>query len=254
MGWFSKKPNTGLVLSGGAVRGFAHLGAIKALEEFKKPIDIISGTSAGALAGAFYLDGFSTHEILDIFTGKKLYELMSLSVPRSGFFRTDGLKKLMKKYLKAKNIEDLNKPMIIAATNFASGKIEYFEKGVLIDCLLASAGIPILFEVIKIDSVPYFDGGVIDNFPVEPLKNRCKNLIGVHVNPIGRYDSVKNPFQVAERAFHLAVASEVDRKRKLFDLFIEPHELINYGMFELKKAEKIYNIGYECVKNMLDKQ
>lgn len=253
MGIFGKKTVTGLALSGGAVRGFAHLGVLKALDEHKVAIDRVAGTSAGSLAGTFYLDGFDPDEILDIFTAKKLYELLFLSVPRSGLLRTDGLKKLLKKYLKAKKLEDLDKPMIITATDFAEGKVKYFEKGPLIDILLASTGIPVLFEVIKIDSQAYIDGGVMDNLPVEPLRKKCDKIIGVHVNPLGKKTKVNSPMQVAERAFHLAIASEIERKKEIIDVFIEPEKLIKFGMFDMKKAEEIFKIGYEEADKVLKK-
>ncbi len=251
MGLFSKKERIGLALSGGAVRGFAHLGALQALDEAKVHVDIIAGTSAGSLVGAFYLDGYSPKEILEIFTAKKLYELLFLSLPKSGLLRTDGLKKLLKKHLKATKIEDLDRPMIITATDFSSGKVKYFSKGPLRESLLASAGIPVLFEVITIDSSPFIDGGVMDNLPVDPLRDKCKKLIAVHVNPIGKVDKIKGPMQVAERAFHLAIASEIQRKKELADLFIEPEDLAGFGMFDLKQAEKIYKIGYDAARHKL---
>ena len=156
----------------------------------------------------------------------------------------------MKKYIKAKKLENLKSPLIVAATNFKQGKIEYFDKGPLIEILLASAGIPFLFEVAKVDEVPYIDGGVMDNLPLEPLKNKCNKLIGVHVNPIGESESPKSPMHVAERAFNLAIASEIERKRRSFDWFIEPEQLKRFGMFDLKKANEIYNIGYNCAKEI----
>ena len=76
-----------------AVRGIAHLGVLQALIEKNIDIDIISGASAGALAGAFFSEGYSPYEILDIFSKKKLIELIRIAIPRSGLFKTDGLKK-----------------------------------------------------------------------------------------------------------------------------------------------------------------
>lgn len=243
---FSRKYRTGLVLSGGAARGIAHLGVLEALTENNIPIDIISGVSAGSIVGALFLDGYHPHEILEIFANQKIYKMIRISVPRSGFFKIDGLKKILKKYLKAKNIEDLEKPLVIALTNYQEAKVEYFSEGPLIELILASSSIPVLFEAKLINKVPYIDGGVMDNLPVDPLLNRCKKIIGVHVNPLGESKSLKNPWQIAERSFHMAVASEIRRKQEQLDVFIEPQELTNYGMLELRKAKKIYNVGYEA--------
>jgi NTE family protein len=248
---FSKKYKTGLVLSGGAVRGIAHLGVLQAIEEKKIAIDIISGTSAGALAGAFFADGYHGNEILEIFIKRKIFEIMHISVQRSGIFKVDGLKKILHSELKARNIEDLQIPLVIAATNFCEGRIEYFEKGLLVDTLIASASIPILFKVASLNQELYIDGGIMDNLPLKPIREKCTIIIAVHANPIGRHEKVKSVIQVAERAFHLAIASEVNSKKNLADIFIEPQELKKFGLLELRKAREIYQIGYEAAMSVL---
>ncbi len=249
---FNKRYKTGLALSGGGARGIAHLGILQAMEERKIKINIISGTSAGALAGAFYADGFHPLEILDFFSNRKLYEFMRISFPRSGFFKSDALRKILEKNLRSKYIEDLNIPLIVAATNFQKGKIEYFSKGLLVDLLLASSGIPLLFETTQIDHIPYIDGGIMDNLPLAPLKKICRKTIAAHVNPIGHHEKIRNPVQVMERSFHLAVASEINKKKKEADVFIEPEGLKKYGLLDLRKVKEIYAIGYETARKQLN--
>jgi NTE family protein len=249
---FNRKYPNGLVLSGGAARGIAHLGVIEAMLEKNIEISIISGVSAGSIAGAFFLDGYHPREIFDFFANKKLYKLIRISFPKSGFFKIEGLRKILKTNLRTKNIEDLDKPLIIAATNYQKAKIEYFDKGPLIDIVLASSSIPVLFESQRINEFTYIDGGIMDNLPVHPLLNRCKKIIGVHVNPIGDVKPPANPWQVAERSFHMAVASEIHRKQEQLDIFIEPAELMKFGLLDLRKAEEIYKIGYNAGINALN--
>jgi NTE family protein len=243
---FTSKYRTGLVLSGGAARGIAHLGVLEALMEKNIKIDIISGVSAGSIAGALFLDGHHPREILEIFANQRIYKLIRISVPRSGFFKIDGLKKILKTNLKAKNIEDLERPLFIAVTNYQKARVEYFNEGPLVDLVLASSSIPVLFETKYINKIPYIDGGIMDNLPVDPILDHCKKIIGVHVNPIGEINASSSPWQVAERSFHMAVASEIRRKQELLDLFIEPNELTKFGLLELRRAEKIYKIGYDA--------
>lgn len=240
-----KEYKYGLVLSGGAARGFAHIGVLKALHEKKIYPEIISGTSAGAIVGAFYADGFEPEEILEIFNHKKLLDLFRATFPRHGFFRINGLQNLLKENLRSKNFEDLKKKLVVCATNIYEGKPEYFYKGNLIDAVIASASIPVLFEIKKIGKIAYIDGGIMDNLPLEPIKNSCKKLIGVHVNPLGKISQVKGMSGVAERAFHLAVASALESKKLQFDIFIEPPLLKKFGILDLKKKEEIFRIGYE---------
>ena len=252
MKFFQRKLRTGLVLSGGAIRGIAHLGVLQALIDRNIRIDIISGASAGALAGAFFSEGFSPAEILEIFSKKKLFDLVRISIPRSGLFKVEGLKKILRNYLKTPNLEDLPIPLIVSATNFSEGNAEYFESGSLIDILIASSSIPILFELTKINGVSYTDGGVTDNLPIEPIRDRCRNIIACHVNPLGEFEAHKNPIQVIERTFHLAIASEINRKKELVDLFIEPAELSSFGLLEFRKSKKIFEIGYKTAQKALD--
>lgn len=250
-GVFSKY-KIGLVLSGGGARGLAHLGVLKALDERRIKVDIILATSAGALAAAFYADGYAPEEILELFSKKKIFELIHIRIPRMGLLKADGIKNILNNNLRTKNIEDLKIPVIIAVTNFLEGKIEYRSKGNLVNALVASSSIPFLFEVAEIDQIPYIDGGVMDNLPINPIRNKCKKCIAVHVNPVGRQENIKGLFQIAERAFHLALNSEIVYKKLEVDLFVEPHELTNYGFLDIKKAKEIFNIGYEEAIRQID--
>jgi NTE family protein len=101
-----------------------------------------------------------------------------------------------------------------------------------------------LFEVAEIDKIPYIDGGIMDNLPVSPIRQNCRRCIAVHVNPIDRQEKVKNLWQVAERAFHLALSSEINIKKSQVDSFIEPPGLMKYGILDVKKAQEIFNVGY----------
>lgn len=240
----STKYTTALVLSGGGVRGISHLGVIKALEEKKIKISCLSGSSAGALAGAFYSAGHSPEEILKIFSSRRIYELIRFSIPKTGLFNINGLQKTLEKYIPQQNIEDLPIPLTIAVTNFLEGKLEYLSEGPLVQSLLASSSIPTLFNVTRIKGVPYIDGGVMDNMPVEPLLNKADQIIASYCNPVGKIERVKSAL-IADRAFHLAIRSDILRKAELVDLFIEPRSLDSYSMFALHKARELFKIGYE---------
>jgi len=249
-----KKFDTGLILSGGAVRGFAHLGAIQALHEHDVKPDIVAGSSAGSIAGAFYADGYEPEEILKILTGKKMSDYFRVTVPKTGFLQVRGLRKLLEDNLRTKKIEDLKLPLVICATELLSGKAEYFREGDLIDYIIASCSIPILFETKNIGKKIYVDGGILDNLPVFPLQKECKKLIGIHVNPLGKLDEIRNVRHIAERSFHLAVGSEINRKKKLFDIYIEPEKLNGYPLMDMKKAKEIYSIGYDKANEVLEKK
>ena len=241
-----KDYNTGIVLSGGAVRGFAHLGVIKALHEVEMIPDVISGVSAGSIVGAFYSDGYEPEEILEIFESTNFYNLIGILYRSSGFFDIRGLKKLLKKNLKAKTFDDLKKPLFIAATNLITGRVEYFSQGSIVDKVLASSSIPVVFKPQKINGIAYVDGGLINNLPLAPIKDKCKKIIGVNVNPLEKDPKLKGIRDVAIRSFHISIAKSVHEKKEIFDIYIEPEELKNYGYFNIKKGQELYNIGYEA--------
>ncbi|HKL08618.1 MAG TPA: patatin-like phospholipase family protein [Bacteroidales bacterium] len=249
----SLKYDIGIALSGGGVRGFAHLGVLKALNEKGIYPEIISGTSAGALAGIFYADGYSPEESFEIFYHNSLFHFTQLSIPNKGLLSMEKVSKILKKTIRAKTFEELEIPLYVAAANLNDGEIEYFYQGSIIDKVIASASIPVLFKPQIIDGNTFVDGGVFDNLPLEPIKDQCKKLIGSHVNPTGKEKNLDSIFRIGERAFHLTVDTISKEKKALCDLFIEAAGLCNYGMFSLDKGREIFETGYSVTKETLKK-
>jgi len=249
----SLKYDIGIALSGGGVRGFAHLGVLKALNEKGIYPEIISGTSAGALAGIFYADGYSPEESFEIFYHNSLFHFTQLSIPNKGLLSMEKVSKILKKTIRAKTFEELEIPLYVAAANLNDGEIEYFYQGSIIDKVIASASIPVLFKPQIIDGNTFVDGGVFDNLPLEPIKDQCKKLIGSHVNPTGKEKNLDSIFRIGERAFHLTVDTISKEKKALCNLFIEAAGLCNYGMFSLDKGREIFETGYKVTKKNLEK-
>ncbi len=248
-----RKYKTGLILSGGGAKGFAHAGVLKALEEAAIYPDIISCVSAGAIVGAFYADGYKPDEMFEIFNQESsFFNYVKVIVPKTGLFRAKGLNENISKHLKAEKIEDLKIPLIIAATNLNKGEIVYFNKGTLIDKILASAAIPVLFDPVIINGDAYVDGGVLDNFPVSPILKECETLIGVSLNPVQEEDDFSNLFKIAERSFRLSASSEIPKKKSICDLVIEPEELAEFGMLDVSKGQEMFELGYRVTKEKLD--
>jgi len=242
---------TGLVLSGGGARGFAHLGVIKALNEAGIFPDVISGTSAGAIAGVLYADGYTPEQILKLFnTGSRL-DFMRPTLPREGLLQISGVMKILKATLHATTFEELKIPLFVSATDINNGKSVYFSQGELVEPVIASASIPVLFQPVIIDNVYYVDGGVLDNLPLRPLENKCRYLIGSFVNPVGYIEKISGLINIAERAFMLSMSKEIIEKAKKFDLFIAPPELRKYGILDPEKAEELFSLGYKVTREKL---
>jgi NTE family protein len=247
-----KKYKTGFVLSGGGARGFAHLGFIQALNEAGIIPDVISGTSAGALVGVLYSDGYTPHEILKLLnTGSRL-DFMRPTLPREGLLQISGINKILKLSLRASRFDQLKIPLFVTATDINNGKAVYFSEGDLIDRVIASMSIPILFQPVVIDNVQYLDGGIVDNLPVHPVDGNCHNLIGSFVNPVGNVEKLSGLINIAERTFMLSMTKEVTEKANKFSLLVAPPELQNYGILDQEKAEELFSLGYKATKEKLN--
>jgi NTE family protein len=246
-----KKYAVGLVLSGGGARGFAHAGVIKALNEYGIFPDVISGVSAGAMAGALYADGHTPDEMMKIFSETKFYKYIEFSIPRQNLLKMTKLTKLIAENLRAKKIEELKIPFYVAATNLNDGKCEYFSKGELLKIVIASSTVPVLFPPMLISGKTYVDGGVLNNLPIEPIEKKCEMIIGINVNPIGYQDEFKNLMSIAERSFQLCFAATLPRKTQKFDIYIEPAGLEKYKLLDISKNKEIFHLGYDAGKKMI---
>ncbi len=240
----------GIALSGGGVRGFAHLGVLKALEEKGIKPDIISGASAGAIAGAFIAAGNSPQDVFEFIKNRKIIDFVQVKMPKTGLLNLDRLRKNLAEHIKADDLQDLEIPFIVAASDIINGKIKYFDSGPLVKIVQASASIPVLFAPVEIDGMLYSDGGLFDNLPVEPLRDSCKKVIAINVSPINKTEKLKNLIQIAARTFHLSVSSTIQGIEEKCDLFIEPPDLDRFEILDASKADDIFKVGYEYCKGM----
>ncbi len=246
--------NFGLVLSGGGAKGFAHLGVLKAIEEKGLKPDIIAGVSSGALMGVLYADGKSIDEILRFFEKSSLFDSLSPVIPKMGFVNPYKFKRQLRSFLTAKSFEELQIPFVVNATNITDGKMTVFRTGNnLVEAVIGSSSIPILFSPQEIEGKQYVDGGVFCNMPVSTIRDECKYIIGVHVNPIGEVSRANSILEIAERVLHYAIQSSTINEKKMCDLVIDVNEVRKYRMFDLDKKDEIVNYGYQKAKEMLDK-
>jgi len=245
----------GLVLSGGGVRGIAHLGVLKALEEKGIRPSEIAGTSAGAIVGAMYAHGYSPDEILHIILKTKFFHAFRPSLSFTGLLRMEALEKILHEYLPV-DFGSLKIPLTIGTTNLKQGKTVFFSIGQLLKPILASACVPGIFNPVEIDGVKYIDGGILNNLPVEPLLDKDYAIIGVHTNPINENFIGKNVKNILERTMLLAISGNTKLNASFCDHYIEPPALGEYTAMDISKAEELFKIGYQYTKensNTFDK-
>ncbi|WP_372947746.1 patatin-like phospholipase family protein [Mariniphaga sp.] len=251
----SKKdlPKFGIALSGGGARGIAHIGVFQALEEFGIKPQVVSGTSMGAIVGVFYAAGYSPKEMLKILVERKFHKMINWHRPFSGLIDIGQVKKVMAEMIGDDDFSSLKMPFYCAVTNLNSGLEEIKSEGKLFQWVMASASIPVVFEPQIIDGQTYVDGGLLNNLPAEAIREKCQVLIGVHVNHNGPEEEVKGLKAIAERAFRLGIAQNVEDSKRICDFVIEPPEARNYSTFAFNKVEEIYQVGYDTTVKQIMK-
>jgi len=205
----------------------------------------ISGTSAGAIAAAFFAQGYTPKQTLDIIREAHLLRLLRPSLGSTGLVSILHAEGLLQEYFPENSFKALKIPITITAVDLGEGKLVYFNNGDLIKCLLASCCLPGIFKPIIINDHMYVDGGILNNFPVEPLVGNCDLIIGSSCNHLAPVTEIHSFGQMVDRAAMLAINSSLETHKQLCDVVIEPHGLGSYGIFDTSKAEYIYMIGYE---------
>ncbi|WP_034259496.1 patatin-like phospholipase family protein [Aequorivita capsosiphonis] len=238
--------NVGLVLSGGGARGAAHIGALKAFEEYGISPTHVSGTSIGAIVGALYAGGVHWSEIFSFFKETSIFHAKRFAFNKPGFIDTEKFYADLQVFFPRDNFDVLEKPLFITATNVISGNLKIFSKGQLIKPIIASASFPGVFTPTEINGSYYIDGGILNNFPVEPLKKHCDKIIGVFINSLKKVsiDDLKHSYSVADRALKIGAAAESKLKFPKCDLVIAPKDLGSYGIFGMSNADTIFELGY----------
>jgi len=239
------KPKIGIALSGGGARGIAHLGILKALEEFGIVPTHISGTSAGAIAGAFYAAGYSIPEIVTILKKGQIFNFSNILIKRQGFFAMKGFNDIYQECFPNNSFEDLNIPLYVTATDILKGELVYFSSGNLSQALMASSCIPLIFQPVNFNDTVFVDGGVLNNFPTEPLMGQCDIIIGSYVNSVKKELDQVHMNNIVDRCFHLAMKGSVQSKIDSCTLYIEPPNMSQFSLFNLKKSDEIFEYGYQ---------
>lgn len=237
----------GLVLSGGGVRGAAHIGAIKALEELGIVFTHVSGTSAGSIVGALYASGHAPQKILEIVNQATIFNSVRPAWAWAGLFRMDGLQELLSKYLPS-DFSRLKKALSVAATEITKGEVTYFEKGELIPAILASCTIPAIFSPLLFNGSMYVDGGLLDNMPAKPIRAQCDFIVGSHCNRISQSFDASNFKVVIERSMLIALGTNTSISKNLCDIVIEPPGLDKFSALDIGKAKEIFDLGYKFTK------
>jgi len=163
----------GIALGGGGAKGIAHIGVLRVLESAQIQIDLIAGTSAGAIVGALYASGKSADEIECVIRHLSLQQLLTRDRTGMGLFSTAGIRRVIEVEIgKATRIEDLPRAFAAVAVEMDTGEEVVFDRGSVADAVSASAAFPGLFAPASIGGRLYLDGGVLNPVPFDVARRR----------------------------------------------------------------------------------
>lgn len=235
----------GVALSGGGARGFAHVGALKALEEAGMKPDVIAGVSAGAVAAVMYAAGVPLDEMLSLFTSTKFTDFARPSlIHGDGMFSLMRFKQFIEEATGIDRLENLRIPTYVGVTDLDHGEPAEFHEGPLGERVVASCSIPIVFSPVEIDGIHYVDGGVLRNLPAWIIREKCETLIGINVSPLRTFGYKKSFLDIGMRTYNLMAKANQQQDMDICDHVIITPELIHYQVFNLKDIHKAYLSGY----------
>lgn len=214
------RPKVGLALGGGAALGIAHIGVLEVLEREGIPIDMIAGTSAGALVGALYArekDAVLMKKQAMALDWVALTSLVDLTLPKNGFISGKRVTRLLGRFIGEVDFKDLEIPLSCIATDIISGNEVVLHEGSVLEAVRASISIPIIFAVIKNHNRYLVDGGLVNPVPVKTVKDMGADfVIAVDVTP-----------DKAEREAFLRKSSEV-KAPTLFQVIVQSIYIATY--------------------------
>ena len=284
-GFAETQPRTGLVLSGGAARGLAHIGVLKALEEQGVQIDAIAGTSMGAVIGGLYAAGYSVDELEKLALELDWQQVLSDDPPREDIpfrrkqddrdflvkrklsFRDDGslglplgviqgqnLALLLERLLvHASDIRDFDRlpiPFRAVATDIANDKKVIFRSGHLPQAIRASMSIPAVFAPVEIDGRLLVDGGMVDNVPMDVARDMgVDRLIVVDIGtPLLPREQLLTVVDVLNQSITMMTRRNSEAQLTTLrpeDLLVQPM-LAAFGSTDFGRAEQLIDAGYRA--------
>jgi NTE family protein len=278
------RPKIGIVLSGGAAKGIAHIGVLKVLEEAGIPVDYIGGTSMGGIVGGLYAIGYNSAELEKIVVNENWNRLLSDEINRrdlsieekteedlffvsfpiseskvtlpSGIIAGQNIEnKLNNLCAHVYNVRDFNHlqiPYLCVAMDIVTGEEIVLRSGYLPTAMRSTMAIPSIFEPVQIDRMKLVDGGVLNNFPVDHvIEMGADIIIGVDVGLHGDTTSRKNDlFKIFGQTVTWTSAKKDQANRSLCDVLITP-DLTGYSLSSFAEADSLIARGEKAARAVL---
>jgi len=240
------EPRIALALGGGAAKGFAHVGVIKALEAHGIIPDIIVGTSAGSVVASLYAAGYDGFELQRISLSMNEEAVRDWVLPNRGFIRGNALQDFINEAVQNRSIQVLNRKLAVVATDLQTGEPMVFQSGNTGMAVRASSSVPGIFQPVKIGTREYVDGGLVSPVPVRIARELGADIvIAVNISDAPQGNKVNDTFGILLQTF--AIMGQVIARQELkeADIVISPDirelrstsfDSRNYAIIEGEKA------------------
>lgn len=250
---FKNNGRVALVLGGGAARGFAHIGVLEVLEAEGIPIDMIVGTSVGAIFGSLYAAGLGVKKIRDLAFRFKTRDILDIApLGRLGLIDLKGLQRLLTQNLPATFFSELRIPLHVIATDLRTGEAVTISRGPIVEAVCASSALPGVFDPWTVDGRLLTDGGVVANLPVrEAHMLGASTVIAVDIGAAVEGSALKDRWDIIFQVMHIyqAKASAEDIERA--EVLIRP-DVGHFRVIDLEHRKEIYQEGLAAGRESLN--
>ncbi|MEW6591893.1 MAG: patatin-like phospholipase family protein [Pseudomonadota bacterium] len=215
-----------LALGGGAARGFAHIGVIKALEAQGIVPEIVVGTSAGSVVGALYASGMSGFDLQKLALGLEEDMFADWALPNRGVLRGEALQAFINQQVKQRTLQRLPKPLGVVATDLQSGERVLFRTGDTGMAVRASSAVPGVFQPVAIGGRDYVDGGLTSPVPAQSARAMGADfVIAVDISSVGRREKLPGTLDVLLQTFAIMGHAISQHELKDADVVVRPRTL-----------------------------
>ena len=246
-----KKVKIGLALGGGGARGFAHLGAIKAFEEYGLKFDYVAGTSAGSLVGAFCANNWTFEQMYNVAKNFKEKDIRKSKIPLMPS-PTDGIEDIVKNTVGDINVEDCKIPLAIVAVDILSTNECVITKGNLARAVAGSCAVPAIFQPVQFEDRLLFDGGLQNTLPSNvPKLFDCDYVVAVDVNPSRNYGAKSAKyFDVLGATIRILMKKNAETGYEFGDVVLQP-ETKRFKSTKMEGYDDMIEEGYRAaIDNM----
>jgi len=284
LGQENARPKIGLVLSGGGAKGLAHIGVLKVIDSLGIQVDYIAGTSMGAVVGGLYASGYTGNQLDSIFSkidvdallqdytpreSKSFYEkrndeIYALTLPfnnfklglpsglSKGLYNFNLMSRLTQHVSDVRDFDKLPIPFLCIATDVETGEQIVLDEGILAQAIIASGALPTLYNPVEINGRLLIDGGVVNNYPIEELKNRDVDfIIGIDVQDgLKNREQLKDVTAVLSQINNFSMIEKMEGKRSLTNIYIQP-DIKGYSVVSFDKGQEIIKKGNEKAKEYI---